>query len=311
MRKLFSTLTAIVLSGFIVDAAMADVFDSVQSGDWNNGSNWTKVSGASVRTYPQATDTANLIDGDDMTLTQNENCDVLNVGVDSDLTIGIYTMTVTGSSGMAVSGSCAGSDGRVLLSGAGGTLVRSGGGTDDIDGRILLQTSTSKLQITSSNLVFSGVGDLEGFHNQAQIEIADDINFTNELCCNGGMHGAFEIRGLDNETPRDHGFINNGRVTADHANSGGGDADYQLTAYSGKFSGSGAYFVSVATAELEFRAGVVATSQAVSFFMSAAGTLDLQESVSTSGGVNFTAGLIQVAASKSFSATGAPDDPCD
>jgi hypothetical protein len=154
-------------------------------------------------------------------------------------------------------------------------------------GKVYLLGSGSELSFTSNNhtVSHSGTpGEIIGCHINVKITIT--IVITIEIKITGSM----EIQASGGT------FVNDGIVEANR----NGASDNMLTCYSGTFTGSGTYKVSVSGATLKFVLGITATGLATDFVVPA-GTLDIDEDVTTSGDLNFTGGTINVAANKTLS----------
>ena len=201
---------------------------------------------------------------------------------------GSHTLTITEAGGLYIFGSSDGyGPGKLLLDGA-GTALLTGGGTSTIDGLLKLKVSGATLEIASNDHALTGDGKIIGQDNAAQIEIDSGLTLTSEL----SIEGALEIHASSGT------FINEGLVNAD-----GTFSDKIVTLFSGMFSGDGQWKASGSGATLHFRAFITVNPLAGDFAVSA-GTLDIDESVCTTGNLTFTGGTIAVNAGKSFTAGG-------
>ena len=154
----------------------------------------------------------------------------------------------------------------------------------------------STLEFRDSNQAVSGSGSIKGWGNTCRLSISTSNTLTNETTIEGSM----QIRAGSGT------FQNNGTVEANHYD----DDDDTLTLYSGTFSGGTStcnegYKVTESLATLLIGVGSpTITSLSADFFIED-GTLDIQASVATTGGMRFTGGTISVNAGCSFTATGA------
>ena len=217
----------------------------------------------------------------------------LNIGPGAVVTISSFTLTVNCVNVAA--------GGRIILEN-GGTLVLNGKGgcnTSTINGRIELMDCESALQIVDVNHTVTGGGSIVGYCNTAKIVIDDNLTFTNEAT----IEGSLQIRAGDGT------FVNNGIVEANHEN----DEDDRLTLFSGTFSGgtntcNEGYKVTESGATLLIGVGSPTTNNMSADFIIEDGTLDVQASVATTGGMRFSGGTISIDCGCSFTATGSLAD---
>lgn len=87
---------------------------------------------------------------------------------------------------------------------AGCTLTLTGPGPSTVDGDIVLLSNASVLKFAISDHTVTGSGKIKGQDNEAKIEIALGVTFTNDA----KITGALQIAGAGN-------FVNDGHVTAD------------------------------------------------------------------------------------------------
>ncbi len=180
------------------------------------------------------------------------------------------------------------------------TLGGNGGGTSTIHGTLVLSGPNSHLRIKSNDHTMTGSGYLVGEHNWAVID--DHPAFPGDLIIASGftVAGAMQI---------DLDLVNNGRVLADDGTTDTGSRNTLLLS-SGTITGSGVWEVDKSigayTAFLEFGSGVTSATGLTGDFVVSDGTLYIDDVVSTSGGLCFTGGKIDVQANDSFTATGAP-----
>lgn len=311
-RSILTVAALFAAALFILDvpAAMATDFtwDGSASTAWNNPANWTAGSGypddsgdtatipsSSVKNEP--TVNVNVTVGSvtvqanrTLTLTADLTTGSLTMECDGIVTTGANTLTITNSGGLTIN-----TGGLLNVNGAGEVRL-TGGGTHTINGTaadigLRLSVDGSTLRIYDANVTLTGTGYVEGRNNGAQILITDGETLTNEIT----IEGSLQICGpgtLDNE----------GLVEATRANN---ENDNKLECYSGTFSGgtTGDYKVNTASAYLTFRAGGDFDGMSADFIVGA-GTLDVNESVCTTGDLTFTGGTIDVIASESFKCGG-------
>jgi len=279
-RTFLSTLTAFVFAAFIVDAAMAGTTKyfrpSTSSGNWNDDSLTTGIwfdaaVGGNRVSRPAEDDRAVIL--------TNKTCSV-NVNAVAD--------TIDVQSGAVLDISSA-----VTLS-----LDNDNGPSSNsvVDGDVLLSNASAILEFkdASHSINNGGAGNrrIYGTSNTAQILVSSAITIT--LASGGNVAGSLEFR-AGSGTLTNNGFVNANRANA---------SDDTLSLYSGTFNGSGTYEVTLASATLHFLSGVTATSMSAAFVLNAAGTLDIDDSVCTTGNLTFSAGTIDVAAGKSAKFSG-------
>jgi hypothetical protein len=302
MRYLISTLAAMAVSAIIVDAANAQAtstWNGSVSTNWATAGNWTASGGGSA---PPAG--GDLVVIPDASTTSNDpNMSLSSTYAGLHLQPGGYflldsciTLTITGSGGLDL-------DAGSVFEIACGTLELTGGGTHSIDGELLLSSAASIFSITTNSATVSGSGHIKSdVSGNAEIRVAANttgspITLTSSML----IEGMLKIRGMQPGVGQEQGRFINGATGVVKANVAG-----MLELKEGAFDDAdGALWrvESNANAVLRFS---VAPASLDGDFMIAAGTLDIDASVSTAGGLCFTGGAIDVAASKSFSATGAP-----
>jgi hypothetical protein len=314
MRNLLSTLTAFAVSAFIVDAAYAQAtstWNGSVSSNWATAGNWTPSGGGGAP--PASSD--QIIIPDQSTTNNDPTVGVSGTYAALRVQAGGYiqinsgnSLTITNSAGFDLdpaSGGAAEALFEVGSSGvSGGTLVLSGGGSDPIDGELRLSHSASVFSITSSSATVSGAGHVNGTNAAAEIRVAANTSGSPITLTNSAViEGMLKIRGMQPSAGQEQGRFLNGATGVVRANAAG-----VLEFKEGDFrdAASGAKYVVNSNASAVLRFSVAPAATLLGDFMIAAGTLDIDDSVSTSGGMCFTSGLIDVAASKSFSATGAP-----
>ena len=213
----------------------------------------------------------------------------LTISYGGRLYTGSHTLTITGDGGLTI---CFG--GKLIVDGA-GTVVLNGGGTSPLNGRIELQVSGSTLRFEDNSVTLSGIGYVEGQSNGARIEIAAENSPGISLISSINIVGALEIAGLSADGKTTGTFTNSDIVHAD-----GASGDKRITVESGTIDGSGTWQVSHSDAEIQF--DVAATGLSGTFDIDA-GTLDINEDVTTTGDLEFSGGTIEVAATKTFQAS--------
>jgi hypothetical protein len=183
------------------------------------------------------------------------------------------------------------SAGKIVISG--GTLVltgEAGENTSTIDGRVELQSSGSTLRIASNSHTLAGSGYIQGQCNSACIAIGSGLTLTNQTT----ICGHLEIAAAQGASST--AFVNDtgGLVRADGAGT--------LDVCPDSISGGGDWRVSTSSsAVLQFTTG----SQCLTGRLDVDnGTLNILDTVCTSGVLDFQSGQIDVAAGKSFSASG-------
>ena len=223
--------------------------------------------------------------------------DTLTIECDGVVTTGAYTLTITASNGLtidAVSGDCT-DPGLLNVDGAGTVDLTGGGTSQTIDGTLQLSVSGSTLSITTNGCTIDGSGKIEGRNNAARIEIAAEDNPGISLISSIDIVGALEIAGLSAEGKTTGTFTNSGIVDAD-----GASDDKRIIVVSGTIDGGGTWRVSASDAEIQFD---VAATGLTGIFDIDAGTLDINENVTTTGDLDFTGGTIDVAPTKAFQAS--------
>jgi hypothetical protein len=181
-----------------VPAAWSDTFESATSGIWDESSSWTRTSGSS-HTYPQAGDTATVLDGDTITLDSDEACANLSISQDAEVDTVTHTLTISGvlTIDPVSDGS---SDGLLNVSSTGGVTLAGTSATQHyVDGDIILAVSGSDLTITTNNATFSyqsSPGTVFGCHDSAVISVASGKTLFNAVT----IQGHLEISGDGNFT---------------------------------------------------------------------------------------------------------------
>lgn len=296
-RKLFATLTTLVIVGFIVDAAQADVFQTNGTGGgfWDAASTWTRTSGSS-NNYPQSGDTATVLLNDTVTLRQSEVCNVLTIQRDAVVSNpGAYVLTIAGTSGLTIDPIGAGSAAGLLhVSGAGRVDLTGGAGTNTINGEMRLDNASAELRITSPNntVILSGSGMVKGTVSGAKVKINQSVTFDNRCT----IQGILEITKVALATSTT--FVN-GSGGLVHANVSG------LLRINPDALGAGAGDWQVSTsasAILRFSVGNASQSGDVTV---SNGTLDVQADFTTSGDLYLSGNgtTISVSAGKTFQAS--------
>jgi hypothetical protein len=183
------------------------------------------------------------------------------------------------------------STGRIVISG--GTLIldgSAGGNTSTIDGRIELQTSGSTLRIASNSHTLAGSGYIQGQCNSACIAIGSGLTLTNQTTICGHLQIAPAQGASSTALVNDTG----GLVRADGAGT--------LDIHPHTVSGAGDWQVSTSgSAVLQFTTG---SQNLTGRFDVDNGTLNILDTVCTSGVLDFQGGEIDVDGNVSFSAGG-------
>lgn len=186
--------------------------------------------------------------------------------------------------------------GRIYI-GSGATLVLTGraGCTSTIDGKVILQTASSALEIKTCDHLFTGSGEIVGRSNSATIRQAAgqtrQLTIDRKLTVRGALKFKIDL-------------VNNGLVWADDGIAAGSRDTIEL--YSGTFTGSGEWRVrrynGTHIATLKIASGAVATALAGPIAVGGSALLDIDEDLTTSGDLDFTGGTIEVAPGKAFTA---------
>lgn len=154
--------------------------DATNPAKWNEDNNWSNG-------IPDAGDTVNI---KLLTQPQGYQDPVLSTadGAAGDLTLrNGFTLTITGRTltlDLAVTHDI---DGEIHLTSSASVLKVTGAATLDITGKIVLEASNSVLDL-DADVTASGTGGvIKGEHNDAQIQIADGVTFTNNVDIVGQM----------------------------------------------------------------------------------------------------------------------------
>jgi hypothetical protein len=228
---------------------------------------------------------------------RTEACVTIEAG--GTLETSAYVLTITGAGGLTCYGELLIDSGGVILSGGGNsriTLDGSGHGAKTV----YLSESSSDLQITGSSHEISGSGTIVGWSSNAEIRIAaasSQIALTNNV----NIEGMLKIRGMQPGAGQVQGAFVNGASGIVKANAAG-----VLEIKEGAIDDVDGALWRVESSASAFLRFSVAPASLDGDFMIAAGTLDIDASVSTAGGLCFTGGVLDVAPSVSFSASGAP-----
>lgn len=282
IRTLLSNLTAFAFAAFIVDAALAvdktwigpNGAGNVAGGNWNTPAYWDTGS------VPTSADRAVFPAG--------------GGGVAYTVTIDIQPAVAQRLDVHAQCTLSIGANKRLELGSADGQ-------TSDIDGQILLTSSSSALRFMFDHTVrpksaSGSPGVIVGQDPSAKIDDDPSNASTLTLAMNSSalpvISGCLTI---------DCSFVNNGLVDANGA--------CVFTLLSGAMTGNGEYRISGANATLNFAPGVTATSLNT-YFNIQAGTLDVDTNVQTSpsgggntGQMRFVGGSILVDAGMYFKAS--------
>lgn len=200
-----------------------------------------------------------------------------------------HTLTVTKPGGLIIVDAA----GKLFVNNGSGAVRLTGGGTSVMNGLFVLEADSSTLEIAGSDHALVGSGAIIGLNSSADILIGDGLTFTSEITIEGMLQivpsiGAGPTR-----------FINGagGLVHATRA----GTLDLNVDALDdGTNTSPGDWQVSTnASALLKFSTGSALLS---GNFNVSAGTLDIDDDVTTIGDLTFTGGKIDVASGKSFSA---------
>lgn len=281
MRKLFSTLTAIVMVAFIVDAAQAatkvwQASGSNMGGNWNDTNHWVggviPIPGSDDVQFPANSVSANT-----------QYIVTLNVSNAEVRFLDMHT------------------DAKLNLNGNTFKLGTSDGQTSNVAGVIRLPDSSSMLEFNFSHTLapktISSVpvyGSIDGENDLASIKIANGKTLTNQIT----IQGAIQIVPVSGSATFTNG---SGGIVLANYNTGGQET---LRINPGALgAGAGMFRVALAGAILRFDYG---NASLTGDFKVSAGTLDARATLATSGGLCFTGGAISVVAGASFGATGAP-----
>ncbi len=289
MKALLTTAALFAAALFILDVPAANAADKYfyhtqgTAQEWSSDSWYSDKHHGSSTSEPTSSDHA--IIEDDCYLDADEVCQRFTVksGIQLEL-----ASVVTGSGYRLDVGD---QDGR----------------TSYVDGTVLLSDDTSKLRFMYAHTVQPATTNSDGYitgeHNSAVID--DDPSNARILTI--AMDGTGELI-IQGALKVQLSLVNNSRVLADDGTTDEDTRD-TLLLYSGTVSGSGVWEVAKAigdyTAFLEFGSGITSATVTGDFVVSD-GTLYIDDVVSTSGGLCFTGGKIDVQASDSFTATGAP-----
>lgn len=265
MRNLYSALTALLVSVFIIDAAMAQTstWTAGGSGNWSNAANWTAAGGGTAP--PSAGDQAIFPAGG-----------------------GAYVVTVDAAPCVAqrldVHGNCTiniPANARLELGSADGQV-------SDIDNAINLQAASSVLRLMYDHVFRPKTANV----NRVVIS-----------CANAPT--------IDDAAANPSALVLRTNGTGVPSISGGFVLDFNTLRLetgclfvlgSSHSLGAGFATFDIAGGILRFSSAYTGLSCA---FALSAGTLDIDENVCTTGNLNFTGGQIDVAAGKSFKASGA------
>jgi hypothetical protein len=289
-KVLLTTAALAAIFVLAVPASAADVFfRPSSSANWSDDDAensyaasvwWDAETGGSQRARPANGDVAIILSGKrcdvDVTTARADAFDVRGTGVlsiDAGMALEIDTDANSSVAGQALYGY------GVFLEG------------DDSELRI---SGTGSMQI-------SGGGSICGEHNNAMFNISSTATVT--LVSGTAIEGALEIRAGSGT------FDNDGLVKADYVSA----SSYKITLYNGTFAGgSGIYQVPVDASgdpEIEiynYNDTVYPTTTGMSAnFLVEDGTLDVNKTVTTTGGLQQTGGVIDVKSGESFTASGA------
>lgn len=271
-----------ISSSVLVARTYADSFASVQSGDWNNGSNWSRIAGSSSHTFPQSGDSAIVNSGDEITLARNEQCGFLNVN--GHVLISGFTLTLTAASGLTIN-----SGGRASI-GGGGILKLTGGGTHTINGPpgLVFLVSTAALEITANSSTIQGSDVLSGGSIRIAAESSPGISLSSQLELSGMI-----ISGLSAA----------GKVTGKFINGSSGIVRNCLLSEGTIDDQNGARWIA-ASGTLQFSTS--APQLEGDFEVRPGGTLliDASIDVCSAGDLDFSGGSIQIGAGGSFGTGG-------
>jgi hypothetical protein len=210
------------------------------------------------------------------------------------------TITGDGSTLILTNGGMLSLEGQATVAGglnqsAPARLVLANGGSTLLNGTIRLANCTAAIEIAGGDHSLTGAGTILGECNSvtdpletARIVLTDPVKLTSAVT----IAGALQIQAKSGT------FVNEGLVNAD-----GRFSDKTVTLHGGTFGGDGEWKVSGLGATLHFGALVTVNPLGGDFTVSA-GTLDIDESVCTTGDLTFTGGTIDVNASESFTAGG-------
>ncbi len=273
--KLFKLTLAVAMAAFFIAGTTAQATDrtfdanGAASGSWNVAANWTDD------VVPVAGDKAIILTGKTADVdTANDICGQLDIQGTGRVVIKISSKLTIDGNGTALTSMIA------------------------VSAKLILETSTSVLEIKDDNHTMSGSGKIIGQDNEAVITDAASEKLTIDTDLT--VQGALKIT-LDME--------NNGTVRANDGSSGSrdtlelgggetftGDGDWQ--AYRDGTAGTRV------DAILKFASGVTATGLTGAFRVSAYSILDVDANVCTTGNLLFDGGTIDVAVGKSFKAGG-------
>lgn len=211
-------------------------------------------------------------DGDHAVIDSNKLCnvDILNARADSFEVVTTARLVILGSGALEM-------DSNSSIADAGGVQLNQG----------------AELLISGS-LTLSGNGSLRGLRTTATIKFTGNYDLANTSTIEGAMI-------IQHQSTGRFRLINDGLVHA-NADEGQSQSDRTLLLTEGTFRGSGEYKVSHdSRCKLEFAGGVIDTGLAADFTVEA-GTLAINEDITTTGHLTFTGGTIVVDDNDAFTA---------
>ena len=220
--------------------------------------------------------------GEVCTLTADCTVDVLIILPGGTLRTGAHTLTVTQSSGLVIfpSGN--------LFAQPGGALRLTGGGTPKIDGVIFLWGT---LEIADNDVTLKGDGWITGEIAGALVLINDALTLTNQITIDGVLQITEPAGGAANTA-----FVNNGTVRANAS----GTLEISIDSLG---ISAGRWEVGTnSSAVLKLNHGSSVRTHSGDFTVADGATLDVNETVTTTGDLTFTSGTLRVAAGESFTA---------
>ncbi len=208
----------------------------------------------------------------------NKSYPCVTICEDAALFTGPFALTVTGAGGLTIV-----SGGYLLVDGANGAVVLTGGGTHTIDGRLWLEGSRATLSITTtSGVLLTGDGHIDGQTESSDIYIAA-VDAGVELTSDIKIGGILDIEG-----PGD--FTNDGHVKANRA----GTLDIVLTGTLDDTSGSDRWEVDTSGAKLRFTNSISTLGPLEGEIVVSNGTFEIDKPLTNTHRLSISGGVFDV-----------------
>ena len=250
------------------------------SGNWSDGSKWyqTACNSGSTGTVPGAGDRAVICAG--------QTCNV-DIAVDESNPFGAVADTID------VQGTLNIQDGKTLTLDNNNDNVAATPDGSVVAGTLNLQytSSASELAFITSDHTLTGAGSIVGANHATLITLgSNSLDLESQIT----IAGALQI--TESGTPTTTSFKNGSGGCVDADTSG----TLEIVTVDSIAAGSGEWKVTASGANLKF--SVAATGESGAFTVSA-GTLDIDQNVTTTGDLTFTGGTIDVASGKTYQAS--------